>query len=507
MSETYPDPLRRFLITLPILAASTMVAVDMTIANVALPHMQSTMSASTDQITWVLTSYLIAGAIATPLSGWLAQRCGRKLVLVASVAGFSMASALCGAANSLAMIVFARMLQGASGAAIIPLAQAILLDINPPEDHTKAMAQFSLGSMAGPIIGPTLGGWLTDSLSWRWVFFINVPFGVLGFVTLLAFLPEHREARPGRFDMFGFAAVSVALAAFQLMIDRGEQLDWFESAEIRIYATICGLAAFMALVHMITVRDPFIRPELFKDRNFTIGNLFGVLLGVAIFATVPAIVVMMQTLLGYTAFRTGMIGMPRAIGTIVAMLIVTRLANRVDIRAILIGGMTISGVGMLMYARISLLVDQDWLLLAGLIQGIGGGLTFVPLSVLVYNTLPRELRNEGAAMYALLRNMGNAIGISYLQSKLIHFTAMSHALLVENIRPGRPELQFGRPDFDPSSTEMLARMEGEISRQASMVGNIELYKLVFVLIVAMLPMILMMRTGARTVAAPMAAME
>jgi MFS transporter, DHA2 family, multidrug resistance protein len=507
VSESYPDPLRRFLITLPILAASTMVAVDMTIANVALPHMQSTMSASTDQITWVLTSYLIAGAIATPLSGWLAQRFGRKLVLVASVAGFTAASALCGAANSLAMLVFARMLQGASGAAIIPLAQAILLDINPPEDHTKAMAQFSLGSMAGPIIGPTLGGWLTDSMSWRWVFFINIPFGILGFVTLLLFLAEHREARPNRFDMFGFAAVSIALGSFQLMIDRGERLDWFESGEIRIYATICGLSAFMALVHMLTVREPFIRPELFKDRNFTIGNVFGVLLGIAIFATVPAIVVMTQTLLGYTAFRTGMVGMPRAIGTIVAMLIVTRLANRIDTRAILMGGMAISAVSMLMYSRLSLLIDQDWLLIAGLIQGIGGGLTFVPLSVVIYTTLPRELRNEGAAMYALLRNMGNAIGISYLQSKLIHFTAISHAQLVENIQPTNLPLQYGRPDFDISSTEMLARMEGEIARQASMVGNVELYKLVFVLMIAMLPMILLMRTSAKTPPMHLPAME
>lgn len=217
MGQTYPDATGRFLITLPAMLASTMVAVDITIANVALPHMQSALSASSDQIVWVLTSYLIASAIATPLSGWLASRYGRKVIMAASVAGFTVASALCGAAQDLTTIVLARALQGASGAALIPLSQAILLDINPPERLGKAMALFSLGSMAGPIIGPSLGGWLTDALSWRWVFFINIPIGVLSFLGMLAFMPESRGEKGKRFDMFGFLTVSVALGALQLM--------------------------------------------------------------------------------------------------------------------------------------------------------------------------------------------------------------------------------------------------------------------------------------------------
>jgi DHA2 family multidrug resistance protein len=473
--------------------ASTMVAIDITIANVALPHMQASIGASPEQIIWVLTSYLIAGAIATPLSGWLAGRFGRKLVMVASVAGFTAASTLCGAANDLGMLVLARALQGAFGAALIPLSQAILLDINPPENYAKAMAIFSLGSMAGPIVGPTLGGWLTDTLSWRWVFFINIPIGVLSFLGMLAFLYESRSEEPSRFDMFGFLTVSAALAAFQLMIDRGEHLDWFDSTEIWVYAVIVGVSVYLGVVHICTARDTFIRPELFRDRNFAVGSIIGVFLGVAVFATVPMIVIMTQNLLGYSAFRTGMVGMPRALGTLAAMLLVTRLVARFDTRLILAAGLSISAVSMLMYSHMDLYVDERALLITGFVQGVGGGLIFVPLSVLVFSTLPQAMRNEGAAMNALMRNIGNAAGLSYLQRELIHFTADSRAHLVEGVRPDSPALQYARPDFDFASSEALAGINQEIARQASMVGNIEMYWMIFAFSLLMLPLILFMR--------------
>lgn len=497
MSQTYPDPFRRFLITVPSMLASTMVAIDITIANVALPHMQASIGASPEQIIWVLTSYLIAGAIATPLSGWLAGRFGRKLVMVASVAGFTLASALCGAANDLETLVFARALQGACGAALIPLSQAILLDINPPENYAKAMAIFSLGSMAGPIIGPTLGGWLTDTLSWRWVFFVNIPFGVLSFFGMLAFLYESRKDEPTRFDMFGFLTVSTALASFQLLIDRGEHLDWFESTEIWVYAVILGVSAYLGIVHICTTRDTFLRPELFKDRNFAIGSVIGVFLGIAVFATVPMIVIMTQNLLGYSAFHTGMVGMPRALGTLVAMLFVTRLVARFDTRLILAIGLLVSAVSMLMYAHMDLYVDERALLVAGFVQGIGGGLIFVPLSVLVFSTLPPSLRNEGAAMNSLVRNIGNAVGISFLQRELIHFTAASRADLVEGIRPDSPILLYNRPDFDFGSSEAMAAINQEIARQAGMVGNVELYWMIFLISLFMLPLLLFMRNTGR----------
>lgn len=481
------------LITIPSMIASTMVAVDITIANVALPHMQASLSASQEQILWVLTSYLIAGAIATPLSGWLAGRVGRKNVMLFSVGGFTAASAMCGLATHLSMIVFARFLQGACGAALVPLSQAILLDINPPEEHAKAMAIFAVGSMAGPIIGPTLGGYLTDSLNWRWVFFINVPFGILSFAGMAAFLIRRRNREQTRFDLFGFVTVSIALTSLQLILDRGEHLDWWESGEIQIYALILAVSGYLAAVHMFTAKDTFIRPELFRDRNFAVGSIFSMMIGIVAFATIPMIVVMTQSLLGYSALHTGVVGLPRAFGTLIAMVMVTRLVAMVDVRALIITGLAIMSSSMLMYSHMDLYVDERVLLISGFVQGFGNGLIFVPLSVVVFSTLRPHLRNEGASMYALTRNVGNAVGISLLNVQLVRDMASSHAWLVQGLRPDNPAVQYARPDLDFGSVDTLARLNAEVMRQASMVGNITIFHLVFVLTLCLIPLVLLLR--------------
>jgi DHA2 family multidrug resistance protein len=497
MIRGYPDPAARLLITASLMAASTMVAVDMTIANVALPHMQSQMSASQDQITWVLTSYLIAGAIATPLSGWLADKYGRRMLVGVSVAGFTLASLMCGMASSLPMIVVARLIQGACGAGLIPMAQATLLDINPPDKQASAMAVFSLGSMLGPLIGPTLGGWLTDLLSWRWVFFINLPFGVLALIGLFASDYDSRVGGTRRFDLFGFLALSIALAAFQLMLDRGEQEDWFESTEIWIYAALLGIGFWVTMIHSMTAQNTFVRLDLFTDRNFAIGSILSIAVGVVAFATVPLMVVMQQNLLGFTAFHTGMIGLPRGIGSVVAIMIVTRIINRVDSRILMATGTGLTALALLMYARTDLYVDDRTLIVIGLIQGFGGGLIFLPLSLTVFSTLNPRLRNEGTAMYALTRNLGQSLGISFLQSRLIHLTAASHAALAQGVRPDNPVVGFVQPDFDVGSTASVARMAGEIARQASMVGTVEVFQMVFFAGLAMLPLIFFMKSGNR----------
>lgn len=491
----YPTRMRRLLITIPSMIASTMVGVDITIANVALPHMQASLSASQEQVLWVLTSYLVAGAIATPLSGWLAGRVGRKNVMLFSVGGFTLASMLCGLSTNLETIVLARLLQGACGAALVPLSQAILLDINPPEEHAKAMAIFALGSMAGPIIGPTLGGYLTDALSWRWVFFINVPFGILSFIGMLVFLGRRSNRDCPPFDIFGFVTVSVALATLQLILDRGEHLDWFDSDEIKIYTLILVIAAWLTAVHIFTAKDTFLRPDLFKDRNFAIGSVFSLIIGIVSFATLPLIIVMTQSLLGYSALRTGLVGLPRAFGTLAATLAVTRLVTVFDIRALIITGMAIMGVSMLMYSHFDLYVDERALVAAGFVQGLGSGLVFVPLSVIVFSTLNPKLRNEGAAMYALTRNIGNAIGISLLQYQMMQYSAASRVELVQGVRPDNPVLQYARPEFDFNSIEALVGIKAEITRQAAMVGNISIYHLVFVVTLAVAPLVLFMRVN------------
>ena len=493
----YPDRARRILITASAMMAATMVAVDMTIANVALPQMQATVSASQEQIVWVLTSYIVAGAIATPLSGWLAGRYGRKRIMLLSAAGFTIASAMCGLSNSLTMIVVSRLLQGASGAGLIPLSMAMLLDINPPENHAKAMAIFSLGSMLGPLIGPTLGGYLVDSVTWRGVFFVNLPFGVLAFAGMAVSVVETRDPHSPRFDLFGFTTVSLALASFQLMLDRGELLDWFESTEIRLYALIAALSVYLTAVHMATRRNTFIKVDLFRDRNFALGSVLSMTVGVVAFATIPMIVVMTQTLLGYSALQTGIVGMPRGIGTAVALMIVTRLITRYDPRLLMSVGLALTAVSLMMYSHIDLYVDEWHLLLIGLIQGFGGGFLFSPLSIVVFATLPAASRNEGAALYAITRNIGQAVGISYLQRQLIHSAAGAQATLVQGVRPDNPAVLFGMPDLQFGSVEALAGMSRLIARQASMVADVQVFGAISLIAFAMIPFVFLFRITRR----------
>jgi len=276
---------RRAFITVSVMLASIMQSLDTTIANVALPRIQGSLSATQDQMAWVLTSYIVAAAIMTPLSGWLAGQIGRKRVFLYSVAGFTFASMLCGLAQSLPQMVMARLLQGLCGAALVPLSQAVLLDINPPARHARAMAVWVMGVTLGPIVGPALGGWLTENYNWRWVFYINVPFGILALLGILSFLPE-APIRRSRFDFFGFTALSLAIAGLQIMLDRGQLMDWFSSTEIRVEATIAAVALYLFIVHMLTTtRERFISPALFKDRNFLTGNFFIFIVGVVLFAT------------------------------------------------------------------------------------------------------------------------------------------------------------------------------------------------------------------------------
>ncbi|MBU6267843.1 MAG: DHA2 family efflux MFS transporter permease subunit [Sphingomonadales bacterium] len=488
--------------------ATTPVAIDTTIANVALPHMQSTMSASQEQVVWVLTSYIIASAIATPLSSWLAGRYGRKTVMLTAVSAFTLASVLCGLAANLAMLVLARTVQGATGAALIPLSQSSMLDTYPPADLAKAMAFNGLGSMLGPLVGPTFGGWLTDSFTWRWVFFINVPFGVLSIIGMTLFLPERRSDAPVRFDMFGFATLSLALASLQLLLDRGQHLDWLDSIEIRVEAACLVLFGWLALVHTLTGRDTFVRPTLFRDRNFAVGCLLSITVGVVTFATIPIITLFMQGLLGFSALRTGMVSSPRAIGTLIGILAVTRMASRFDMRALLFFGLALTGFSQVLYSRMDLLVDVPALLTAGLVQGIGSGFLVVPLSMVIFATLPAALRNEGAAMFALTRNIGSSVSISLMQVGSFRIAETVHSRLAEGLRPDSPVLQWRLPDVDFAIPSALTRLGGQISREAMMIAYLDMFRLVALAAFLMLPLILLLRSSAaRASAVPVMAME
>ncbi len=483
----------RVAVTVSVMLASVLQAIDTTIANVALPHIRGSLSATLDQMEWVLTSYIVASAIMTPLSGWLASQYGQKRVLVGSVAVFTFMSAMCGMAHSLSQIVLYRALQGVGGAALVPLSQAVLLDINPPERHGRATAVWGMGVLIGPIIGPTLGGWLTDNYSWRWVFYINIPFGILSLMGVLSFLREAPRRRTP-FDFFGFATLSTAIGALQIMLDRGQILDWFSSPEICIEAAVGAMSLYLFAVHTLTARHPFVSLSLFRDRNFAIGSLFIFIIGVVLFATLALLPPMLQDLMNYPATTTGLVTTPRGIGAFITMAIVGRLIGRVDTRALIIAGLGVTALSLWVMSGFSLQMDERPVIWSGFLQGIGTGFAYVPIAAVAFVTLPAYFRNEGTAIFNLLRNVGSSIGISVMQAMFTRNTQTVHATLAEHINRYREQLHQLTP-FDPYTSHGLASLNALVTRQAQMVAYIDDFRALLLVTVAVIPLILILRSA------------
>ncbi len=502
VAQQYPDTTTRRFITASVMAATVMNSLDSTIANVALPHMQGSVAASADQITWVLTSYIVAAAICTPLTGWLAGRFGRKRLMLFSIVGFTIASGLCGMATGLGELVGFRLLQGVFGAALVPMSQAILLDINPPERHGPAMSIWGMGAILGPIVGPALGGWLTDNYDWRWVFFINLPIGILAFGGLWFFLSETKALERVKLDLFGFAMLALAIASLQLMLDRGQQLDWFSSGEICVEAVAAAFFFYLFLVQTLTARRPFIDIALFADRNFVSASVLGFFLGVLIFAVLALLPPMLEELMGYPVVLTGMVTAPRGMGTMISMIAVGQLIKRVDSRILIGAGLMLAAYSTRRMSGFSLGMDERLIVSSGFIQGLGTGLIFVPLSTVAFATLSPTLRNEGAAMFTLTRNIGSAIGISVLQFMTIRNADTVHSRLVEGARPDNPALIAAMPDADFTALGTLARLNAEITRQASMVSYVDAFYALFVVTLIVTPLILLMRPSRTTAEAP-----
>jgi MFS transporter, DHA2 family, multidrug resistance protein len=506
-------PLNRPMITLSIMLATILQTLDSTIANVALPHMQGTLSASQDQIAWVLTAYIVAAAIATPLTGWVVDRFGQKNVFLASIAGFTLASMLCGLSNSLAQIVAARLLQGVFGAALVPLSQAVLLDINPKEKQGSAMAIWGMGVMVGPILGPTLGGWLTDSYSWRWVFFINVPIGLLASYGMWRYIRPVPGPRRQRFDVFGFATLSLLIGALQLLLDRGQQNDWFSSTEtwIEVIVMIVMATYFTAHTLMTPAHRSFVDFRLFRNQNFVTGTLFIFIVGLVLYATRALIPTMLETLLDYPVATTGLVTAPSGVGTMLTMLIAGRLIGRVDLRLMLFVGFTVTAVSLWQMAHYSLDLAQGDIIWPGVIQGIGMGMVFVPLSAATFATLSPEMRAQGTALFSLVRNIGSSIGISLVQTMLVRNTVIAHASLTERLTYSNPAWQnpaVARA-YDLSTLGGAAFLDGSVTQQAAMMAYIDDFWLMLFLTLAVIPLLLLIRPPAARAAEvdPHAVME
>jgi DHA2 family multidrug resistance protein len=477
-------------ITVTVMLASILQALDNTIANVALPRMQGSLSATQDQMTWVLTSYIVAAAIMTPLTGWLADRYGRKPLFLVSIIGFTLASALCGAAQSLGQIVVFRLLQGAFGAALIPMSQAVLFDTYPPAQHGRAMAMWGIGVVLGPTLGPMLGGWLTDDYSWRWVFYINVPFGVLAVLGVLAYFPDTRHEKK-HFDFLGFALLALFVGTLQLMLDRGSLKDWFNSTEIKVDAVIVVLALYLFVVHTLTAARPFVRLAIYRDRNFLTGSVLIFIIGIVLFATLALLPPLLQELLGYSVFQSGLATAPAGLGTWIAMFVVGRLVGRVDSRLIIGVGLALTSISLWQMTQFSLQMDMSPVVWSGLIRGFGMGIVWVPMAALAFVTLPAAMRNEGTALFNLVRNVGSSIGISMVQALWVRNTQVSHFALASHLTP----FEVLHHHFaGMSGRSALAALNGEVTRQAAMIAYLDDFHLMLIMTVLAIPLLLLVRS-------------
>ena len=487
--------INRKAITACIVLATLMQALDTTIANVALPYIQGSVAASQDQIAWVLTSYIVAAAIMTPPTGFLANRFGIKRLFLVAVAGFTAASMLCGMAESLVQIVLFRILQGCFGAALVPLSQTVLFDINPRERHGSAMALWGVAVMAGPVLGPVLGGWLTEDYSWRYVFYINLPIGLLAFLGIMTFLPEKPRVPGSRLDWMGFGTLSLAIGSFQVMLDRGEQLDWFSSAEIVIEAWVAAGSFYLFLAHTFTTPRPFVRPSLFVNRNFTAGILLVFVVGLTYFASLALQPPYLQSLMGYPVVTAGLVMGPRGIGTMGAMLLVGRIIGRADTRLMLAIGLGLSAWSFFAMSGWTPDVAQRTIVLVGIVQGIGLGFLFTPLSVVTLSTLAPELRTEGAGIFSLSRNIGSSIGISVVNTLLTRNTQVNHADIVRYVTPANP--LFSDPTitgfYGPAHAAGRAALDAAITLQARIIAYVDDYRLLMLATLLVVPLLLVFK--------------
>jgi DHA2 family multidrug resistance protein len=486
----------RGLITLSIMLATIMQVLDTTIANVALPSMTGDLGASQDTITWVLTSYIVSSAIMTPVTGWLADRLGKRELFLISIVGFVTTSIACGLAWSLPSMVLFRLLQGVFGAAIVPLSQTFLLDINPREKAGQAMAMWGAGIMVGPIIGPTLGGWLTESYNWRWVFLINLPVGVMALLGCMAFLPRlPRKQRS--FDMTGFALLSLALGSLQLMLDRGGEVDWFSSAEIWLYLLVSISGFWMFTVHILYKEHPFLDPQMFRDRNFRIGLIFIFIVGIILLASLALLPPMLSRILGYPVITTGWVMAPRGVGTMISMLLVGRLVRQVDPRLLVVAGLSLTALSLWEMTGFTPQMDSWPVIRSGVVQGLGLGLVFVPLSTIAFATLEPRFRADATSLFSLVRNIGSSIGISLVTAALTRNVQINHAELGAFITPFNPILAQVSPGAvlrDPAALQMV---DGLVNVQAAMVSYVDDFYLMMWVSLAAMPLALILRRPGR----------
>ena len=498
-----------WLIAAAVMLATVLEVLDTSVANVAIPNIAGNLSASTDEATWVLTSYLVSNAIVLPMTGWLASFFGRKRFLIVCIIGFTLASAACGAASTLGLLILARIAQGAAGGALQPLSQAILMESFPPAKRGMAMAVFGVGVVVAPIIGPVLGGWITDNYSWRWIFFLNVPLGVLAVLMTQAFiedppyLREAHENRGGRIDYVGFGVLALWLGTLQVVLDRGQEDDWFNATWV-CWASVISVLALSFLLHWERrVAHPLVDLHVFHNRNFVMGTLLITVVGVVLYSTIALLPLFLQGLMGYPAFNSGMAMSPRGMGAICALLMVGLLVSRIDARLLIGLGFLILAYSCIGFGNINLEIATRNVMWPNVLSGIGTGFIFVPLTIASMGALPNEQMGNAAGVFNLMRNIGGSIGIAMATTLVARGTQTHQALLVGQLSPYRPEFQ----QHLQSATAMLGRYSdpvtarqqaygldyGMLQQQANLYAYVDTFRWLALLCVACVPLVFLFR--------------
>jgi DHA2 family multidrug resistance protein len=495
-----------WMVAVSVMLATFMVVLDSSVANVALPHIAGTLSASTDESTWVLTSYLVSNAIMLPASGWMARRIGRKRLMMISILVFTAASLLCGVAISMPMLIVARVLQGIGGGGMQPLAQSILLESFPPHQHGTAMAVYGVGIVVAPVIGPTLGGWITDSYTWRWIFLINLPVGLLALFMANLFIedpPYLRQAFRGTIDYLGFGLMAVWLGAMQLVLDKGQEADWFSAGWIRWIAGVSAFALLGFIVREFRSRDPIVQLRVLGNRNFGMGTLIAGLYGLTFYGVIAMLPLFLQTLLGYSALDSGLTVSPRGIGSLLSMIVVGFLVNHIDGRILLACGFAIFGYSTLLLSHINLGISMGSVAMPNFINGFAGGFVFVPLTTMSMGLLRKQEIGNASGIYNLMRNIGGSIGIACITTMLVRNSQTHQNYLGANLTAGNPAAAGILADLTAKFTaagadgytahqEALGALYRSVQQQAAVLAYADIFRLLGYLSLLCIPLVLLL---------------
>ena len=504
MPERHINP---WLIAVSVMFATFMEVLDTTVVNVSLPHIAGSLSASIDEATWALTSYLVANAIILPMTGWLASTFGRKRLIMAAVIGFTTSSFLCGLAPNLASLIVFRIIQGATGGVMQPLSQAVLLEAFPPQDRGKAMGFWGLGIVVAPILGPVLGGWLTDTYSWRWVFYINIPVGIASLVMTQLYIfdpPYLRAAGKRSIDYWGIGMLAVGIGALQIVLDKGQQEDWLASNIILALVVLSALSIGALIVHELTTAEPIVDLRVFKVRSYAVGVFLMTIVGFVMYGSMVLLPIMLQTLLGYPPIQAGIAMAPRGIGSFFMMPITGLLVGRFDARKLLTTGMVIGGGTMLWLSLLNLQAGYWDIFWPQVIQGAGMSLLFVPLTTIAMDAIPREKMGYATSLFSLMRNIGGSVGIAVTATMLARQTQANKVLFNSNVNDTsfaaqslftqmRGAFMASGSDIATATSRAYAAMEGMVMRQASMVSFVGLFQWLGLVFFIVIPLVLLMK--------------